>query len=214
MRTKPKQRGNTILEFAVLAPVLIILLGGTFTIGMSLVKAIQVGQVCRNANVLCVRGVDLSRLENQKLIVKTAMGLGLNVPNTYNPDPNGKAVVILTRVIRVGPNACNAGIPTWDQNPATCPNYGAYVIAWRIAFGNTTRWRSPTGDPASMPASDGKIPESEVATNTGNRATGFPGIISLSLDEFAYISEVFADISELKLFTNVAPPIVAMRNIS
>lgn len=99
-----------------LAPALMILLGGAFTIGISLVKAIQVGQVCRNANVLCVRGVDLPRLENQKLIVKTAMGLGLNVPNTYNPDPNGKAVVILTRVIRVGPNACNAGIPTWDQS--------------------------------------------------------------------------------------------------
>ena len=208
------RRGNTILEFAIVAPVLVLLLAGSFTIGMSLVRASQLGQVCRNANVLVVRGINLAQSQNQQLVVRTAAGLGMNIPGTNNPNPAGKAVVILTRVLRVGNNACNAGISNWDQNPSSCPNHGSYVITTRIVIGNQTRWSSATGSPASPLLSDGTVSEANVATNTGNRATGFPGIISLSLDEFTFIAEAFADASEIALFRNILPPVIRVRNLS
>jgi hypothetical protein len=208
------RKGNTILEFAIVGPMLVLLLAGAFTVGMSLVKAIQLGQVCRNANVLVVRGINLSQTQNQQLVVRTAAGLGMNITGTTNPDPAGKAAVILTRVLMVGSNACNAGISSWDQNPASCPNYGAYVITGRIVIGNQTRWSSPTGTPASPIQSDGTLTDANIATNTGNRATGFPGIITLGLDEYTFIAEAFADTSELNLFGNMLPPVIQVRNLS
>jgi Flp pilus assembly protein TadG len=208
------RKGSTILEFAIVAPMLVLLLAGSFTIGMSLVRASQLGQVCRNANVLVVRGINLAQSQNQQLVVRTASGLGMNITGTNTPDPAGKAVVILTRVLRVGNNACNAGISNWDQNPSSCANHGSYVITSRILIGNQTRWASVTGTPASALQSDGTLSDADIATNTGNRATGFPGIIALSLDEFTFIAEAFADTNEIRLFGNILPPEIRVRNLS
>ena len=52
---KRKDRGNTILEFAILATFLVPMLTGAFTLGMALTKPIQVGNVARDAVVLMVR---------------------------------------------------------------------------------------------------------------------------------------------------------------
>ncbi len=201
-------------EMALVSPLLVLLLSGSFTIGMSLTKTLVAGQLVRNANVLNVRGIDLSQVANQRALLRAAPGLGLNLPNTWNPDPNGKATVILTKVIRVGPNACNLGIPTWNQNPTSCPNYGQYVIASRVKIGNQTRWASDTGTPSSTPGTGGKISDANVATVTGNRASNFPGIITLSNDEFTLIAEVAADISSLNIFKLIPNPLIRVRNLS
>ncbi|MDX2268897.1 MAG: TadE family protein [Bryobacter sp.] len=213
-RRRRSQRGNALVEFAMIFPFLTTMLVGGFTMGMSLTRAVQASQLCRNANVLMVRSIDLSRPSNQQLLIRTGAGLGLNVPGTSTPNPNGKGVIILTKVIRVGNNACYLGIPAWNGNPSSCPNHGQYVIAQRITMGNSTRWTSVTGNPGSTLLSDGSVSEANIANVTSNRASGFPGIVSLSEDEFTFVSEVFADVSELTLLNFLRAPIISVRNVS
>jgi Flp pilus assembly protein TadG len=205
------QRGSTLVEFALCAIFLVPILAGTFTIGLALVKAIQVRMVCRNANVLVVRGINLAAADKQRLIVKAAAGLRMNIPGTWNPDPNGKGVIILSRVLRVGDSEClAAGL---QPNAGNCPNWGSYVITNRITFGNASQLTSTVGTPFSARDANGDISLNDYVTDTANRASGFPGILALEMGSFVYISEASFDVSELNLFNLIAPDIYA-RNLS
>lgn len=217
MRNQHKT-GSTIVEFALVAPLLLSLLIGSFSIGLSLSRMLQAGQVCRNANVLVVRGFDLSTAQNQTLVIRTANGLGMNLAGTQNPNPNGKGVVILTKVLKVGPLACATGVPNYNGNTSTCPNYDKYVIASRIAIGNTSTWQSKCGNPSSTPSSKGDITDYDIAMTSGNRAQSFadtgPTIVTLSQDEFAYVAEVFVDSSDLVIPYLMTTSTIAVRNVS
>ena len=213
IRRGRRQKGSFLLEFALIAPLLLLLLAGTFEIGMTLNRAITTAEVCRNANVLVVRGIDLSQASNQKLLMKTATGLGM-ADSSYNPLSTGNGVVILTTVTMVGPLACAAGISGYNGNTSTCPNYGYYVISSRITIGNTSVGSSVTGNPSSTLASNGSVTAADIASNTGDRATGFPGIIALTADQYTYVAETYVDISSLQLFSIVNPPLLYMRNLS
>jgi len=74
------ERGNAIIEFGLVAMFLAPILAGAFTLGMTLVKGIQAGNVCHDANILQVRGVDLSSgslSHNERLIVRAAQGFNI-----------------------------------------------------------------------------------------------------------------------------------------
>jgi|SRR5579862_396536 len=208
------ERGSFTLEFAMVAPLLGLMLAGTFEIGMALNRTITAGQVCRNANVLVVRGIDLSQSNNQQLLIRTASILGMNQAGSWNPDPNGNGVIFLTKVYRVGPLECSVGISNWDGTQATCPNYGKYVMASRITIGNGTRWTSPIGTPGTTVKSDGTLYDSDIATSSADVAQLFPGLITLSLDQYTFVSELYVDISRFQLFSNMVAPVIFMRNMS
>jgi Flp pilus assembly protein TadG len=216
-----KRKGSSIVEFAVVAPMLFGLVVGTFSLGNGLSRMVQAGSVCRNANVLVVRGFDLANWDNQRLVVKTADGLGMNLPGTASwPNPNGKAAVILTKVIKVGLNTCAQGVTNWNGNTATCPNYQKYVIASRVIIGNQTRWPSATGAPTSPTNSKGELSDEDIATKVGNRATNFSDvqgattIVKLMDDEYAYISEVFVDAADLSVPYLIEMDTIRVRNVS
>lgn len=215
-----RQSGSVIMEFALVTPFLMLLLAGSFTLGMSLNRSIQASNVIRNANVLMTRKIDLSKSENQQMLIRSAIGLNMNIAGTYAPNPNGKGAIILTKVIRVGPVQCALGIANYNGNTATCPNYGEYVIAQRIGIANTSRWSSAIGNPTSSLASDGSLSDADVASVTSNRATGFQkveangGLVYLEVDQFAYIGELFADVTDLNMLPWLAAPNVNIRNIS
>ncbi len=214
MEQKRREKGSFLLEFALVAPVLVVLLAGTVDVGMSLNRALVASQVCRNANVLMVRGLDLSTTQNQKLLMRTAAGLGINSTGTWNPNPAGNGVIFLTKVLRVGPLECSVGISNWNGTPGTCPNYGQYVIATRITIGNGSRWQSKTGNPATALQPNGNLSDSDIASNTGNITPQFPGIIALDLDQYTFVSEVFADTSAYQLFSITQTPLIYVRNLS
>ena len=215
--------GSSIIEFAVVTPVLFGLLVGTFSLGNGLSRLVQADSVCRNANLLLVRGVDMAQPDNQQLVVKAAAGLGLNLPGAATwPDPHGKAAVILTKVIKVGARACAQGLGDASAGTAaaTCPNYQKYVIASRVIIGNQTRWQSATGTPASPLNQRGEISAGHIAAVAGNRAIGFsdaagaPTIVRLMDDECAYISEVFVDGSDLNVPYLLDIDTIRARNVS
>ena len=209
-----RQQGSFVLEFAIVAPTLVLLLAGTVDVGLSLNRSIVAGQVCRNANVLAVRGIDLSLSQNQQLLMRTAAGLGMNSAGSWNPNPAGNGVILLTKVLRVGPLECSVGITNWDGKPGTCPNYGQYVIAARITIGNGTRWQSKTGNPATAQQSNGALYDSDIASNTGNVALNFPAMVALDFDQYTYVSEIYVDTSVYQLFSIAQAPLIYLRNLS
>lgn len=217
-RLNHRRRGSAIVEFALVAPTLVFLLAGSFSIGMSLTRMLQAGQVCRNANVLVVRGFDLSQAQNQTMVIRTAQGLGMNIAGTQTPNPNGNGVVILTKVLKVGAIACAIGVPNYNGNTGTCPNYNQYVIASRIVIGNGTRWSSRCGNPSSALNSKGIVSEYDIAMTTGNRAQNFSDtgatIVTLNGDEYTYVAEVFVDSSDLTIPYLMTANTIAVRNVT
>jgi hypothetical protein len=221
-----------MLEFALAMAFLVPLFAGMFTMGLALAKGIQVTNVGRDAVILMVRsdtdpnsGLDLSLTQNQRIIVRAATGLGMNKNAQYDPDPAGKGVVILSKVVMVGPQECTLGIvpaPAGVPSPtpwsaANCPNFGQYAFAYRVVIGNGTRWAGTIGAPPSgIVGSNGTISANDIAANTGNRATnmGAAGMVTLTAGTFALITETYADVSFLNLFSIYQTPVIYSRSIS
>ena len=204
------------------------MLGGAFTIGMALTKAIQVSNVTGDAVVLMVRsntdpdsGLDLSQTQNQRIIVQAAAGLAMASNAQNDPNPSGSAVVILSKVVMVGPTECSVGIipapsgaPPW--NAGNCVNYGSYVFAYRVVIGNGTRWSSTIGSPGGQVQSDGTITASDIATNSADRASTFNTVMgmTLSASTFALVSEMYADVTYLNFFSVLKNPIIYAHSVS
>ena len=229
--------GNTIIEFALVMVFLFPMFAGAFSIGMALAKGIQVSNVARDAVVLMVRanqdptsGLDLSTTQNQRMIVKAAGGLNMNLNAQFDPDPSGKAVVILSKIILVGPTECSLGVipapsgvpnstpPGFGWTSGNCANYGSYVFAYRVVIGNGTRWSSSFGTPPGANVkSDGTISAKDIATNSAVRASNFSTVTGMTLDPSVYglVSEMYADVSFLNFFNILSnPTVIYARSIS
>ncbi len=231
-RKQPQARGpeagNTILEFALVMTFLVPMFAGAFTIGMALTKAIQVSNVARDAVVLMVRsnsdpesGLDLSVTQNQRIIVRAAQGLGMNSDAQDDPSSTGSAVVILSKVVMVGPTECslagltpNATSPFWDTG--NCPNYGSYVFEYRVVIGNGSRWNSTIGKPGGTVQSNGTITATDIASNSSDVAATFSSVtgMTLSASTYALVSEMYADVSYLNFFSVMRNPVIYARSIS
>jgi hypothetical protein len=233
---KRNERGNSVLEFAIVMALLVPMFAGMVTLSMALARDIQVSNVCRDAVVLLVRsvtdpnsGLDLSQTQNQRIIVAAANGLNMASDAQDDPSSTGGGVVILSQVILVGPQQCDVGIvpnpsgvpntslPNDGWSPSNCPNFGQYVFAYRVVIGNGTRWSSTLGSPPSADiASNGTISAAYIASDTSNRASniGPGGVMTLSAGSYALISEMYADVSFLNLFSIWHAPVLYARSIS
>jgi len=232
-----KEAGNTIIEFGLVMVFLVPMFGGAFTIGMSLAKGIQVSNVARDAVVLLVRetedpqsGLDMSQTQNQRIIVKAANGLGMNSDAQFDPSSTGNAVVILSKVVMVGPAECSLGVipppsgvpnttpPNYGWTASNCTNYGSYAFEYRVVIGNGTRWSSTFGSPPNSDVqSNGTITAVNIATNSAVRATNFPTAtgMTLSASVYALVSEMYADVSFLNFFNILNnPTVIYARSIS
>jgi hypothetical protein len=215
-----------MLEFALAMSILVPMFAGMFTIGMALSKSIQVSNVCQDAVVLLVdtntepnAGLDLSQLQNQRMIVRAAAGLGMNSDAQDDPSSTGNAAVILSKVVMVGPQECSTGVvpaphnaPPW--NAGNCPNYGQYVFAYRVVIGNGTRWSSTFGNPpVGVVQSNGTISAATMAKNAGDVAQN-AAFLNLTASTFALVAEMYADVSYLNLFSIMPTPVIYSRSIS
>jgi hypothetical protein len=210
----PRERGSFLMESALVSWTLLFMLMGCFQMGVMLIRAIQAGEVCRNANVLQVRGVDLSQSQNQQILLRTGPYLGMNTAGSWTPSTTGSGVVYLSKVYMVGPLECSNGVSNFDGTISTCPNLGSYVIQMRITIGNTNKGSSVVGNPSDTPGTNGYLTDNQVCTNTANVAQHFPAIVSLAQDQYTWVAEIFADSTNFNLFNMMAAPTIYMRNIS
>ncbi len=215
---KRRQKGSFLLEMAIVSWLLIYLLVGAFQMGLMLVRAIQAGEVCRNANVLEVRRVDLSQATNQQLLLRTGPSLGINASGSWSASTTGTGLIVLSQVYNVGPLMCASGVSNFnDTNPtATCPNYGSDVIAMRINVGNTSSYGPSTfGSPSSTPGTNGFLTDNQICTVTGNQvASGSSATVTLSADQYTWVAEVWADSKNFNIFPWFQAPTIYMRNFS
>lgn len=186
-RRKRRQRGNELIEFALVATFLLPLLFGTVVVGLNLSRSIQVTQVSRDAGHMYSRGVDFSDAANQALIERLAQGLNIHVTG-------GTGVVILSTIMFIGEAQCTAaGLST-----QACTNLNFPVVINRIVIGNSAVRASAFGTPnSSLIAADGDV--SNYLTNTSARANGFNSILALQAGEQAYVAEVYVPSSDFGL---------------
>jgi len=226
--SKRRRAGNTIIEFAIVMVFLVPLFTGTFTVGMALTKGIQISNVARDAVVLMVTattnsqsGLNLSQTQNQRIIVSAAQGLGMASDAQNDPSSTGNAVVILSKVVMVGPTECslggmtpNSSAPNWTTS--NCPNYGSYAFEYRVVIGNGTRWTSTLGNPSVAIQSNGSISAANIASNGAALDSTFLSVTGLILtsSNYALVSEMYTDVSYLNFFNVMGNPVIYARSIS
>jgi hypothetical protein len=211
---KRRQKGSFLIEMAIVSWVLLYMLVGSFQMGMMLIRAIQAGEVCRNANVLEVRGIDLSQTQNQELLLRTGPSLGINTSGAWTPSSTGTGLIVLSKIYDVGPLMCSQGVTNYPT--ASCPNIGQYVIAMRINIGNSTTYGpSILGNPSSTPASNGDISDANICSVTGNVASSTAtSLVTLTEDTYTWVAEVYADSKNFNIFPWFQAPTIYMRNFS
>lgn len=212
-------------EFAIVAIFLTFLFAGAFNVGTMLSRALQVSNVTRSAAVLMVSSVtnpkadlNLVLTQNQAILVREASGLGL----TTGTNTTGTSAVFLSKIILVGASECAAagltahatGAP-WDTS--NCHNFNSYVFAYYVAIGNNTRWSSAFGTPPTADVqSDGTISASNIATDTTDQVVTatMTAVITLQQSQYALMSETYADISSIAVFSVFTPPVIYYRTIT
>jgi Flp pilus assembly protein TadG len=173
------QRGNAMIEFAIVSVVLTPLLLGTVSLGLNLSRTIQVTQVVRDAGHMYARWVDFSLSSNQQLLVRLAQGLGM----TQN---GGNGVVILSKITYIDDADCTGAGLTLAQ----CTNRNQYVILNRVVIGNVAFHSSTFGTPSSGGmASNGDI--IDYLRDTSARASNFSTLLTLQSGQFAFVAEGF-----------------------
>lgn len=194
---KRNQRGNNLLEFALLSLFLVPAFLGTVSTGMALGKGIQTSQVARDAGHMYVRQVDFSLTQNKNLIVRLANGMGMTLTG-------GNGVVILTQVLMIGAAECTAA----GLTDAQCVNKNWPVITQRLVIGNSGLYSSTIGSPTNtIIQADGTITPTNYLQNTSCRANTLShgtttGVLTLQNSERTYVSEAYFRAPELAFLRN------------
>ena len=187
-RSRSSEQGSTIVEFAVAAPLLVLLFFGSIGLGIMMGRFIQTIQVCRDVAHMYVDGVDFTQTANQNIVIQQlAAGTGMTAAG-------GNGVVILSRISTVYQADCDAA-----GFSGTCANLNQAVITQRISFGNAGLRSSSFGTPTStLMDSAGNISPSVYLQNTDAtvHATGFTAAMTAAgtvqaQGDAAWVAEVF-----------------------
>lgn len=204
------ERGNSIVEFALVSVFLVPLLLGAFTIGMGLNRSLSMASFTRDVGAMFVTGsVDFSQPVPQGIVVRLGQGLGLD--NTGNPGyaggTQGNGEVILSTVLRVGTRECNTLGTTTAQNQCNSEigsgTVARYVFTRRIIIGNNTKGNSAFGNPTCAQNADGSITPANyltlpLASNCAAVDAGtFGNSLALQPSENTYMIETHFDAPEL-----------------
>jgi hypothetical protein len=175
---KRRQGGQEVLEFALAAMLMIPIFLGMFTIGMSLIRSIELNSVTRDLDDLYIHSADFSTYGYQQLAQTLATGMNLQFPSfaagtnlASNTGNSGDGIVWVSQVMWVGaladPNCVAIGA-------ANCANSNSFVFTQRIVFGNsnlTTQKTSTLGTPTGATLSTAGIVANPV-TDAGAQLSG------------------------------------------
>jgi len=186
-RRRKTQKGHEMIEFGILAALIIPLFGGMFYAGLGLIRANQANQLGRDINSLYIKNVDFTTTQGQALAVKMAGGLGLQAPT------GGSGEVILTQVTYIG--ATTGAVCTSVPAGNTC-NSNKFVYTQRIIIGDTSLgFTSDFGNPTA-PVTGGNV--QNYSYNPGAvlppaQQAAFAALWTTPLQEgqYVYITETF-----------------------
>lgn len=183
MKSRNAKRGSALIEFALSSLFWMPLLLGTIVIGLNLLRAIRVTQICRDAGHMYAYGIDFSQPSNRNLLLRLATGLNITATG-------GDGVVIFSSITLVGPGDCTAA--GLQPDSAHCANLGNLVFTKRLVVGSKALRASSFGTPNSyLIDSSGAIRSSRYLTDTSARAVGFSNLMSLTSGQYAYVAEAY-----------------------
>lgn len=197
-RVDSRERGSTIIEFAIVVPCLTLLFFGSAGLGIMLGRCVQAVQVCRDVAHMYSDGVDFSQAANQNIITqKLAAGTGMATNS-------GNGVVILSKITTVYQVDCDAA-----GYGGSCNNLRLPVFTQRVVIGNPALRTSVFGTPsAGILDAAGNIAPGVYLRNTDPtvRTTYFESLLEDSIQratgsapappaqaqgEAVYVAEVF-----------------------
>jgi Flp pilus assembly protein TadG len=195
-RLSSDRRGQSVVEFAVALPFLVLMAVGTFAVGMVIDRHLTLGQLARNAGNMFARGISFTSDQNKQFLVDAATGLGMTLDG-------GNAVVYLSLLEKIPANAdCGAG-------PGSCANAGEVVIAQRFTVGNTSMADSRFGMPSNI-GPDGN--HTDFFDDPDARASVPASLTSVMADnEILYAVEAFHEPSTLAFQGIFAPSMMYSR---
>lgn len=199
---RKNQRGTSILEFALIAWPTVLLLMGVVVIGNQLGRAVEAGQVCRDADSMYVRGVDFSLSGNQAELARIGSALNLQTSNS------GSGLVVLSKVTFVPDPSSTCGQPA-DAGYATCTS-GQYRLAQRTIFGNTSvpGTHYPTTGTPTYDSENNVTNYSDYTNGTAATINNFQNTMVLYPGQFVYISETYFQLLDLSMPGFQASPAV------
>ncbi len=178
------ERGSSLVEFVLcFALFWVPFFFGMWDVGISLIRSIQVAEVCRDAAHMLAFGIDFSDPSNQTMLQTIAQGLNLTT--------TGQSVVILSVVTYVNSSSCtNAGL-------SNCANTNQYVLIKRVVVGNSSVRLSAYGNPPSTDMdSSGNIAPGTYMTDAACVAAKFSNLFpvvsgtpTLAFGQYAYMAE-------------------------
>ena len=216
-RRKRRQKGQEMVEFAVVVVLFIPLLMGSFIAGMNLIRSNYANQVCRDLTDMYIHGADFSTYPMQQLAQRLAQGLNLQIGSSFtgnsktNTSNSGNGLVTVTQIMWVGPTTsanCTA------VGASNCTNHDSFVYTQQIQFGNGSLANSNTvtlGTPTGATMTNAGIVQNPVTDATAKLASGpqtamqglwqttSNGQTSLTDGQLVYIVETFFQSPDLTL---------------
>jgi hypothetical protein len=193
LRRRNKQRGGSVIEFALSTTFWVPLLIGTCTMGFKMVQADRIAEICRDVGHMYGYGTDFSLSGNQAIAQRLAQG--------YDLSSTGTGVLIFTVVKMIGPSDCtSSGYVPSNQTPSTsnCPNLNQNVISQRIYIGNTSLRGSDFGTPSNtLLDSQGNITLTQQVSNVALQTSSFGNLLTLGPSQFAYLTEAYFSSTDL-----------------
>jgi hypothetical protein len=123
-RRRRKQKGMEAIEFGLWAVLMMPPFVWMFINGINFVRYNKAGDVTRSAAMMYIKGVDMSGVNNQKIVARVANGLNLQVESGGTRVHNlGDGMVVMTQIQYIGAT-CG------------CTNANNYVMTRRMYLGN------------------------------------------------------------------------------
>jgi len=196
-RKNRRESGTAALEFALVAMPIIFTLIGVVVVGINLGRSIQVGQICRDADSMYVRGVDFSQTAAQNLLVQMGQNMNLQTGSSSS------GLIILSQVEYVPtPTGCSGSACTG----------GNYKLVQQQIIGNTSLPGTHFPTAGSIPACSGSV-TTDCQDSQGNiqgyetyanaTISNFGSSLTLGDNQISYVAEAeFTSGPNLQVFSS------------
>ena len=199
MISRSRQQGTAIIEFALVAPFLVLTFLGTVGIGISLGRSIHSVQFCRDVAHMYAGGLDFTKAGNQAIAIQLAQGSGMTASG-------GNGVVIFSKIATVYQADCDAA-------GVACTNLGVAVVTQRVVIGNAALRPSNFGTPTpALLDALGNISANVYLTNSDSsvQATGFTPLLTTAgmtqqQGDSAWVAESYFVYPALNFFFSSSP---------
>lgn len=180
-----KESGTAALEFALVAMPTVLMMLGVVVVGINLGRAIQVGEICRAADSMYVRGVDFSQTAAQNLLVQVGQNMNLQTGSSSS------GLIILSQVQYVPtPIGCSG---------SSCTG-GSYQLMQQQIIGNTSLPGTHFPTAGTIPAcsgstttdcqdSEGNIEGYQTYSNA--TISNFGSSLTLTNNSISYVAEAY-----------------------